>query len=397
MNKRKASRAAVVLLTAAICVVTASRLNADSGSCGGQTTILPFTDVAGSIFFCQIAEAYFSGLTNGTDATHYSPSANVTRDQMAAFITRTLDQSLKRGSERAALDQFWHTQTPGGFGVSSDAFMDQPLDIKSDGLDLWVADPSYESNTAGAVVRIRSNTGNVLQAWEAHLANSVLIARGKIFATGELSPGTLYVIDPSQPAGMATVLTNGLGNTPNAIAYDGQHIWTTNSSSVSKITLSPLTVENITTGIGQPNGILFDGANIWVVDVGDHKLKKLNSDGTIALSVSIFSEGGKPAFDGTNIWVPDGHVVRAIGPLAGTVLATLSGNGCCGYAAAFDGERVMIVGAHGNVSVWNATDFTPIDNTSVPGASGAVVVKGVCSDGVNFWITVGGTHQVVRY
>jgi len=60
----------------------------------------------GSIFFCQIAEAYFSGLTNGTDATHYSPSTNVTREQMAAFITRTLDQTLKRESERAALDQY---------------------------------------------------------------------------------------------------------------------------------------------------------------------------------------------------------------------------------------------------------------------------------------------------
>jgi hypothetical protein len=51
-------------------------------------------------FFCQIAAAYFSGLTNGTSATIYSPGLNVTRDQMAAFITRTQDSALKRGSTR---------------------------------------------------------------------------------------------------------------------------------------------------------------------------------------------------------------------------------------------------------------------------------------------------------
>src|SRR6516165_6319957 len=69
--------------------VVSSRLQADTSTCGGVTTTLPFTDVMSSPFFCQIAEAFFSGLTNGTSATTYSPSANVTRDQMAVFITRT--------------------------------------------------------------------------------------------------------------------------------------------------------------------------------------------------------------------------------------------------------------------------------------------------------------------
>jgi len=75
-----------------------TRLEADTGTCGGATITLPFTDVAASnIFFCSIAEAFFSGLTNGTSATTYSPDDPVSRQQMAAFTTRTLDQSLKRG------------------------------------------------------------------------------------------------------------------------------------------------------------------------------------------------------------------------------------------------------------------------------------------------------------
>src|SRR5258707_379153 len=97
------SKRALLLAAAMVIVTTAStRLNADQGTCGGAGTTLPFTDVPSSdIFFCSIAEAFFSGLTIGTSPTTYSPADNVPRDQMAAFVTRTLDQSLKRGSKRA--------------------------------------------------------------------------------------------------------------------------------------------------------------------------------------------------------------------------------------------------------------------------------------------------------
>ena len=70
---------------------------------------LPFADLGSTSFCAEIAEAYFSGLSNGTSATTYAPSQNVPREQMAAFVTRTLDQSLLRGNRRAALDQFWTT------------------------------------------------------------------------------------------------------------------------------------------------------------------------------------------------------------------------------------------------------------------------------------------------
>ena len=107
MNKKL--RSAFVLLTAmALIVIASTRMPADTGTCGGATTTLPFTDVMGNIFFCDIAEAFFSGLTNGVTPTTYQPSATVLRDQMAAFVSRTQDSALRRGSRRAALKQ-WST------------------------------------------------------------------------------------------------------------------------------------------------------------------------------------------------------------------------------------------------------------------------------------------------
>jgi len=42
-------------------------------------------------------------VTTGTSPTTYDPGSAVTRLQMAAFLSRTVDKALQRGSDRAAL------------------------------------------------------------------------------------------------------------------------------------------------------------------------------------------------------------------------------------------------------------------------------------------------------
>src|SRR5215218_11420088 len=111
-------RIALFILLLASLTLLSTRLQADTGSCGGVTITLPFTDVMGSGFFCQIAAAYYSGLTNGTTATTYSPTDTVTREQMAAFISRTMDQSLKRGSRRAVTREWWTPHNAGSLALT---------------------------------------------------------------------------------------------------------------------------------------------------------------------------------------------------------------------------------------------------------------------------------------
>src|SRR5215470_6181095 len=223
-NHRLAFRISLLVSLILALTLASTRHYANTGTCGGQSITVPFMDVMGSQFFCQIAEAFFSGLANGTSATTYNPSGNVTRDQMAAFITRTQDSALRRGSERAALNQFW-TTTPryasasGGLGATS--LGGGPELVKSDGEDLWVTD----SNT---VFRVRGSDGRVLNTWSGTTgAFGVLVAMGRVFVTGDTTPGNLYMIDPTQAGGLATEVTNStLGNNPNGIAFDGSRIWT---------------------------------------------------------------------------------------------------------------------------------------------------------------------------
>ena len=382
----------VILVSAMVTLAMLStRMEADTGTCNGSTLAVPFTDVQASIFFCQIAEAYFSGLTNGTTPTTYSPSGNVTRDQMAAFITRTMEQSLKRGSERAVTKKWWTPQTANGVTLTTVGV--SPRQVEFDGIDVWVA-----NGGSGSVMRVRASDGKILDTWTgATNATGVLAAMGKIFVTAETSPGHVYVINPDQPAGAVTTLSSSVGSDPLGITFDGSRIWTANNGhSVSMISLNPTTVTTVSNGFMGPVGIIYDGANIWITDEDADTLLKLDSSGAIVQTISVGDAPLWPVFDGTNIWVPNSlansvTVVR-VKDLSGNplttapVIATLTGNGLnFPNVVAFDGERILAANRHGNsVSLWKAADLTALGSVSIGSGTSPV---GACSDGLNFWIS----------
>ena len=360
---------------------------------------LPFTDLGTTSFCAQIAEAYYTGLSNGTSATAYSPSATVSREQMAAFVTRTLDQSLLRGSRRAALNQWWNSsphydQSLGLTTVGAGTAL-----LASDGEDVWVA-----SYTDATVTRVRASDGKVQQTWTgATGATGVLVAMGRVFVTSYTIPGNLYMIDPTATAGAVTTVTSSLGSHPTGIAFDGNRIWTANDGgSVSIVTPGTWAVTSPTAGFSHPIGALFDGANVWVTDQGDNKLKKLNSDGSVAQAVTVGTTPLLPIFDGRNIWVPDNGaasltVVRASD---GVVLKTFSpgtgdSNGMNGpQVAAFDGQRILVTNFFGGLALFQATSLSPIGAIATPGMGSPY---GACSDGVSFWVGDGDANHIGRF
>jgi DNA-binding beta-propeller fold protein YncE len=400
-NKARYRRAIRLSAMILLLVAASSQLRADTGTCSGAPVNLPFTDVMGNPFFCQIAQAYFSGLTVGTTATTYSPTNSVPREEMAAFISRTMDQALKRGSRRAVAKKWWTPQTASSLTLTNVGT--SPQQVEFDGTDLWVT--NYLSHS---VMRIRPSDGKVLDTWTgATNANGIVCAMGRVFVTGFSSPGRLYMIDPTQPAGAVTTVSTALGNAPRSIAFDGSRLWTTNDSgSISIVTLNPTSVTTVSTGFLKPYGLLFDGSNIWVTDSTANTLFKLDTDGSIAQTINVGSVPVFPVFDGTNIWVPNygsssATVVRVKdaqgNPLASAfVLATLTGNGLNGPETfAFDGERVLVTNGPGHsVSLWKAADLAPLG--SFPTGAGTTPVF-TCSDGLNFWIALATTNKLARF
>ena len=358
------------------------------GACG------PFTDFTDPAFCPFVLEIFYLGITTGTTATTYDPASNVSRLQMAAFLSRTVDSALRRGSRRAAMDRFWTSQNGAVLGLTTVG--PTPTLLRSDRADIWT------TQSDGTVSRVRASDGRLLETWTgAAFVFAVEAAMGRVFAAGG-TPGALYRIDPAQPVstGMTTLATS-LGDDPRGMTFDGSRIWTANNPSVSIVTPGaslPWTVTTISAGFSSLRGALYDGSNVWVVAYGLSELLKLDSSGAILQSVTVGQHPEQAVFDGSNIWVPSLDVsnVTVVRASSGSVLATLTGNGLSlPFAAAFDGERVLVTsGTADKVSLWKAADLTVIGSFSLPAGSGAL---GACSDGVDFWIALGTAGKLARF
>jgi hypothetical protein len=373
--------------------------------CGGTSYPFPYTDVAsvGAVFCPGIMQAYVTGVSKGTTPTTFSPNETVTRVQMTTFLQRSLDQGLTRASRRAAVNQWAVPQNINA--MQTIAVGGRPVFCAADGESVWT--PTYFGDE---VVQVQASTGKLLGTWTgATFGEGILVAAGKVYVT-DAGTSKLYMVDPTQAPGAVTIAATGLGGEPFAMAFDGTNIWTTNllGESVSIITPQPTTpysVTTVSTGFTSPNGILFDGANIWVTDQGSGSagsLFKLDAMGNIIQTVAVGDQPQLPGFDGTNIWVPNGgtqsNSITIVQAKTGNVVATINADATnllnSPYAASFDGERMMVVNAGGGsiVSLFKAADLSFIATVTTGGAPSAA-----CSDGINFWVPLFNTGNLVRF
>ena len=373
-----------MLALAAACVA-AGGAGVLSGACG------PFTDTAADSFCPAVLEIFTLGITTGTTPTTFAPADNVTRLQMATFLSRTVDTALKRGSRRAIAAQFWETRNPVILGLTTVGQL--PKLIKSDGTDVWV--PNQISST---ISRVHGSDGKLLETWTgATFAVDLVTAMGAVIAVGLSNPGRLYRLDPGQAAGAVTTVASNLGVFSGGVAFDGYRVWTANQgASVSIVTPGasvPWTVTTVTAAaFNTPTGILYDGGNIWITDIFNNRIFKLDDSGAILQTVTVGVNPIFPTFDGTNIWVPnEGGSVSVVRASTGAVLATLTGNGLLGpLGSAFDGQRVLVTNFSGNsVSLWRAADLSPLGSFATGASTNPI---GACSDGLSFWITLQGVN-----
>jgi hypothetical protein len=392
----------LAILAAVILAVSGGIAERALGVCG------PFTDVAADAFCPFVLELFTLAITTGTTPTTYDPGSNVSRLQMAAFLSRTVDGVLKRGSRRAALRQFWTTQTTDALPMTT-LHVTFPENVEFDGADLWVAARS------GGVDRVRASDGSVVENWTVDNAGGVAIAMGKVFiasqgATSGMT-GRLMRVDPSQPAGAATTVATSLPWQCFGVAFDGGRLWTANQDgTVSIVTPGaslPWTVTTTAGGYQRPFGILYDGSNIWITDAINNvpvvgTLLKLSSSGAVLQTVTVGVEPVLPVFDGSNIWVPNlaSNSISVVRASSGAVLATLTGLPEFPVGTAFDGQRVLVTsqGTPLSVSLWKAADLTPLGSFPLP--STALSLLGAASDGASFWIPLtglGGVGWLARF
>jgi hypothetical protein len=388
------SRTAIAFVAGIAVSLAAARAGA---TCG------PFTDVPSGGFCQDILEIFNLGITLGTSATTYSPSATVARDTMAAFLSRDYERTTSRTSRRAALGQWWSELTPRydqSLGLTTVGT--SPGSLVSDGFDLWVP-----NSGAGTVSRIRGSDGQVKATWTgASNAAAALVALGRVFVIGSVaSTGKLYSINPATQTGttVTTVITD-LGDVPQEMTFDGTRIWTTNLNSISIIDTSTWIATKRT--ITAAYGIAFDGSNVWITSASGNGIKKLDSAGNVLQTVVTGESPARMVFDGNNIWVTDNSddslsVVRVSDGVVVKKFNAANGNQnglSIPQGVAFDGQRILVTSiggaSDGVLSLFKASDLSVIGNVV---ETGAVDPGAVCSDGVYFWVSYLGSGVIGRF
>ena len=363
------------------------RVLAQGAICG------PFTDVPSSNGFCPfILEAFITSITQGTSPTTFSPNDPVTRAQAATFVTRTMDQTLHRGTVRTAIGKSWAPSSSNG-GVATEVG-GAANDIVTDGIYLWIA------RADGRILTVNAANRRSIESWSlvSGVPRKLGLFAGLVWIADD--QGRLHSFNPTFPAGTATLMSTITGILPGfpALAFDGTNVWLA-SSAGTKISIYPVsTPAGITFSPGaNVEGLVFDGTNMWVLTADSHLLKMTiptPGAGVPAVVETLTIPGPvndcRMLYDGNNIWIPIGttgalYVVRPTqnpGSLPSSIVKNEAiPNVGFPYVASYDGENVMIGGLNnGMVALYRATDLVRIRTFD----SGATGVRGIASDGRTF-------------
>jgi DNA-binding beta-propeller fold protein YncE len=185
-------------------------------------------------FFCDFIERFRAlEITSGCVAdiprtleneAQYCPNDNVTRSQMAVFVTRAIEKVTTKTPQQIALLKWYEVNQSAQFFPGGS----QPWAMAFDGAHIWVTNRISDN-----VIKLRASDGANL--------------------------GTFVGF-----------------SSPRGIAFDGANVWVTNvnENNVTKLRVSDGLNLGVFT-VTDPFGIAFDGANIWVTNFGIGSVSKL--------------------------------------------------------------------------------------------------------------------------
>lgn len=387
-------------------LLSIASLGAHATPCGSANYPFPYTDVAplGDAFCPGILQAYVLGVTKGTSPTTFSPNQDVTRVQMTTFLQRSQDQTLRRASRRMALGQWWNQ-------MSYEAMQKVALPpgrslglCKSDGTSVWVANGTRIQSVRAATGQVEADLDMRVQQTDDLFG--ILVMNGRLTLTDPIARRVARAVPSKDPPYLLAGFSYDVPFAPNTLTFDGTRLWFANYDDGTIFIMNvtngaPALTGSLVGGFSRPTDVVYDGQNVWVSEAGTaNRISKLDANGAILQSVPVGTAPAYMAFDGANLWVPnftDG-TISVVQAATGAVVATIQQtfeNGLFGpLQAAFDGERILITShANSKLQLFRAADLAFLGRIDLP--AGALPF-GVCSDGVNFWVTLRGLNILLR-
>jgi len=90
---------------------------------------------------------------------------------------------------------------------------------------------------------------------------------------------------------------------PTGLAWDGEHLWVSDGDLILEMYPNGSIIKSFVPDIPWPYDLAWDGTHLWVAGYTDHKIYKLDTNGTILSSFPAPCKPAGLAWDGENLWI----------------------------------------------------------------------------------------------
>ncbi len=186
------------------------------------------------------------------------------------------------------------------------------------------------------------------------------------------------------------------GTDPRDLAFDGTHVWSSNSAddTLSRLDVTTGERDDFPSGGLYPFGLTFDGTHIWVANRDSNAVARIDTETGQATSFPILGGAGPYgiAFDGTDIWVANTsfNSVSRIDTDTGALIDEIT-TLASPFQLAFDGTHMWVTNWQGNT----VAKIDPATGTRTDVTVGAEPYD-VFFDGTSMWVSNFGSSTLSK-
>jgi DNA-binding beta-propeller fold protein YncE len=206
-----------------------------------------------------------------------------------------------------------------------------------------------------------------------------------------------------------TLMTVGVGTSPDKIAFDGANIWVTDyaSNDVRVVAENGNVLTTIPLPSANPEGITFDGKYIWVANDGAGQNSVSKFDISTRTLIATYPVGIAPdavAFDGTAIWVANtySNAIWKIDRDTGKPLGGVA-SGLFPTSVIYDGAYIWFangtgvnIGTSASQGISSVSKVRPSDFTVLGTYTVGHLARDMVYDGSSIWVCNGNDNTVSR-
>lgn len=224
-----------------------------------------------------------------------------------------------------------------------------------------------------------------------------------VYAPGYISGDYVWVFSTASDSyayldrqtGSITTGSSGATDYPNAVVFDGKHLWLGGNNSIMQYSYTGVLSTRVS-GLGNISDIIYADGYIWAADDTNNVVHQVDVDTYTDQQITVGTDPSALVYDGANVWVAnysDDTLTKISTTDNSTTSYTISSLGIGPNDIVFDGANIWIGFDNGDgVGYFKVADETVGESDQLLGAS----IDYIAYDGTYVWATDNSTDTILK-